>query len=245
MDQFFLQLIYSHGRDGLVVYVLLTTLVAALLSFCIGLERQLRGEAAGVRTHALLAAGASLLMTLSIWAIRIADGSMDPNTGMTLTSLEYDTSRIAAAVVTGIGFLGGGVIVKERFAVKGLCTASTLWICVAIGMACGSGFVLEAIIFTVVTLLILIAFGKILDLIDLKSPSVTITAQADYPIMERVRDLCDRNGLDLKTIHILGSTDKAVTARISFIFRTDRKSLKYFCRQMSLNPEIIDIVEND
>ena len=63
--------------------------------------------------------------------------------------------------------------------------------------------------------------------------------------MERVRDLCDRNGLDLKTIHILGSTDKAVTARVSFIFRTDRKSLKYFCRQMSLNPEIIDIVEND
>ena len=245
MDQMLLQLIHNHAREGLVIYVLLTSVIAALLSFCIGLERQLRGEAAGVRTHALLAAGASLLMTLSIWAIRIADGTMDINTGALLSSLDYDTSRIAAAVVTGIGFLGGGVIVRERFSVKGLCTASTLWICVAIGLACGSGFVLEAIIFTAVTLVILIAFGKILDLIDLKSPSVTVTAQPDFPIMETVRSICDRNGLDLKTIHILGSTDKAVTARISFIFRTDRKILKYFCRQIALFPEIIDIVEQD
>ena len=109
MDHLLLKLI----DDSPIVYVLVTSLISALLSFFVGLERQLHGEAAGVRTHTVLAAGSSLLMTLSVWAIRMAANGDD------FGPINYDAARIAAAVVAGIGFLGGGVIGASGPAVLG------------------------------------------------------------------------------------------------------------------------------
>ena len=77
IERWLLHLIYEYHGYGILLYVLITNSLAGVLSFCIGLERQLRGEPAGVRTHAILAMGSSLLMTISIWAIRMADGSID------------------------------------------------------------------------------------------------------------------------------------------------------------------------
>ena len=111
MDQWLLRLVNEWHGHGIYLYVLITTLFAGLISSVIGLERQLQGEAAGIRTHALIAVASSLLMTISIWAIRMADGTLDIEMGTVSDNLNYDTSRIAAAAVTGIGFLGGGVII--------------------------------------------------------------------------------------------------------------------------------------
>ena len=136
MDKWILSLAFSGEGIGIVWYVLITGAIAGVLSFFIGLERQLRGEVAGVRTHALLAIGCSLLMTISFYAIHLVDKNAffaDDEIG-----ISYDASRIAAGVVTGIGFLGGGVIIKDRLSVRGLSTASTLWICAAIGLASAS-----------------------------------------------------------------------------------------------------------
>ncbi len=160
IDRQFLHLINEWHGNGILLYVLITTSIAGVLSALIGLERQLQGEAAGIRTHALIAIASSLLMTISIWAIRMAEGNMDIVLGTINTGLNYDTSRIAAAAVTGIGFLGGGVIIKERFSVRGLATAATLWICTSIGLACGSGFILGAIITTAIVLVVLVTFKK-------------------------------------------------------------------------------------
>lgn len=235
MDKWLLHLIREYQGDGIILYVFLTASIAAVLSFFIGLERQLRGEAAGVRTHSLMALGSSLLMTLSIWAIRMADGSIDIVSGTMSSDLNYDTSRIAAAVITGIGFLGGGVIVRDKFSVKGLATASTLWICTAIGLACGAGFVLEAVIFTALTLVLLIILGRLLEYIDDKRPYVMLKSDADFAISERARDICESNGLDLKSVRIVACDDDSVTARVIFIHGTNKNAIRYFthliCRE--------------
>ena len=112
LDEKIARLVYQYHGWGLVIYVLITTVLSALLSFAVGFERQVRGRSTSLKTEILLSVGCSLLMTVSIWAIGFADGSInnDPQIGLT-----YDSSRIASGVVSGMGFLGAGVIIKDRF----------------------------------------------------------------------------------------------------------------------------------
>ncbi len=243
LDRWLLGLISEYNGYGILLYVFLTSVFAGFLSFLIGLERQLMGEAAGIRTHALISIGSSLLMTISIWAIRIADGSIDIGQGSISVSadLNYDTSRIAAGVVTGLGFLGGGVIIHDKFTVKGLATAGTLWICAAIGLACGAGFVLEAIVTTVVTIITLIVLAKLIDIIDSKSPTLTVKAKKGFPIVTEIRDFSFDNGLTLKHLTIDEFTDEYTMVRISYTFKTDVSLLLYLQEQLLLNPEILEI----
>jgi len=142
-------------------------------------------------------------------------------------------------VVTGLGFLGGGVIIKDKFGVKGLSTASTLWICAAIGLACGSGFVLEAIISTAVTVMALILLRLLLNYIDSHSPAVMIRFKKGYPIIENVRSFSESNGMPLKKIKILKYDDDGTLARVSFAFTTDKNLLLYFCEQLEMQEEIV------
>ena len=226
MDILLLKLI-DNAPFGPIVYVVVTSLISALLSFFVGLERQLHGEAAGVRTHTVLAAGSSLLMTLSIWAIRIAANADD------FGPINYDAARIAAAVVAGIGFLGGGVIVHEKFSVKGLATASTLWFCSAIGLACGAGFVLEACGFTAATLIVLFFFGKVSDMIYARTPSVQVIAKPDTEIAKAVRNICEENGLPLRNIRFLKSGKEELCIDANFTFHTDFATLEYFAGRIA------------
>ena len=241
MDQWLLELVFKYHGYGIAVYVLITCLIACCLGFAIGLERQLNGEPAGIRTHALLALGCSLLMSISIWAIRVADGSLDIVGGSASSDLNYDTSRIAAGVVTGIGFLGAGVIIKDKFTVRGLSTAATLWICSAIGRATGAGFVLEAIIATGVTIIVLLFLNKLISLINSNAPSIIIIAKNDYPITQLIKDFSENNGIVLKYIKILDINEEYTTTNISFAFATDKKLLEYLCNQFRKNEEIKEI----
>jgi putative Mg2+ transporter-C (MgtC) family protein len=116
-------------------------LVAALLGAAIGLERELRQKAAGLRTHALIAVGSALFTLLS----------------HELVGASGDPGRVAAQIVSGIGFLGGGTILRTGASVRGLTTAATIWVNAAIGMAAGAGRWTVAVGATVATLLILTA----------------------------------------------------------------------------------------
>jgi len=103
--------------------------LAAVLGGLVGLERDVHGRAAGLRTHLLVSLGAALYMILStIVASSVGDASRFSDPG-----------RIAAQIITGIGFLGAGAIMKEGFSVRGLTTAACLWVVAAIGMATGAG----------------------------------------------------------------------------------------------------------
>lgn len=237
-DRWLLQLVYSLHGYGILIYVLLTTLIAAVLASLIGMERQRRGEVAGGRTHALLAVGSALLMAISIWAIRMADGSLDIVEGTRSTDLNYDTSRIAAAVVTGIGFLGGGVIIKDKLSVRGLSTAATLWICTAIGLACGAGFILGAVIATAVVLLTLNLLNRIMKHFDRRGPSILIHAKPDCPIVQEIRELCEQSGLALKDVEILSCDGQETVACVRLLHSVQPQMLRYLSGQLRLHPEI-------
>ncbi len=121
-------------------------LLAALLAGgAIGLEREARRQPAGLRTHILICLGAALLMLLSIWM---------PQTHMEAKS--GDPGRIAAQVVSGIGFLGAGAFIKIGNNMKGLTTASSIWVVAGLGLALGAGLWLPAFLTTALVLLVLL-----------------------------------------------------------------------------------------
>ena len=126
--------------------VVFRIVLAAGLGGAIGLERELREREAGLRTHLLVSVGAALFTMVSAYAW--ADWRFSTEEG-----LVFDPTRIAAQVVTGIGFLGAGAIIRQGLSVKGLTTAATLWVVAAIGMASGVGYYWAALVTTALVLL--------------------------------------------------------------------------------------------
>ena len=118
---------------------------AAALGGVIGIERELREREAGFRTHMLVSVGAALFTLVSAYAW--GDFAFSQASGVT-----FDPTRIAAQIVTGIGFIGAGAIIRQGLTVRGLTTAATLWMVAAIGMACGAGFYWAAVIATAISL---------------------------------------------------------------------------------------------
>ena len=120
-------------------------LLSAALGAVIGLEREYRRKPAGLRTNILIAIGSALFTILSL--------SMTGATG--------DPSRVAGQIVTGIGFLGGGAILRNRDTVHGMTTAATIWVNAAIGVACGTGQYALAATATALTLVVLVVLPPI------------------------------------------------------------------------------------
>ncbi len=125
-------------------------LSALLLSFAIGLEREMTNKYAGLRTNILVCLGACLFTIISIYGF--------PEVSVTGDELgTRDTARVAAQVVTGIGFIGAGTVFRHGATVFGLTTAATLWVSAAVGMACGAGMFTLAIAATVFSILVLVS----------------------------------------------------------------------------------------
>lgn len=132
---------------------LLRLSAALVLGFALGLERELTNKYAGLRTHILVCLGACVFTLLSIYGFpTFADGDnvvVEQATGV------RDTARIAAQIVTGIGFIGAGTVLRNGPMVFGLTTAATLWLAASIGMACGAGMFDVAVISTVFSIAVL------------------------------------------------------------------------------------------
>ena len=126
------------------VEVVLRLLLAMLLSGLVGMEREAKGRAAGFRTHILVGVGSALMMLTGVYMVAHYKGQMD-----------VDPTRLAAQVVSGIGFLGAGTIIQFRDSVRGLTTAASVWAAAGIGLAVGSGFYVGAVATTGIVLLVL------------------------------------------------------------------------------------------
>ena len=139
--------------------LILRIFVAALLGGMIGLEREYRAKEAGFRTHFLVALGSALFMVVSAYGFEEA---------AMLPGHRIDVSRVAAQVVSGIGFIGAGTIIfhKSENAVRGLTTAAGVWVVAAIGLACGGGMYKVAIASTLLVLIGLEAFNYFLHKFD-------------------------------------------------------------------------------
>lgn len=125
----------------------LRILLAAFLGGVIGMERELSDHPAGLRTHIALALGAALFGVVSAYGFQEFDALR------TETNFQVDPTRVASTMVTGIGFLGGGAILKEGARVRGLTTAASLWVTAAIGLGCALGEYVLAVVTTVLVLL--------------------------------------------------------------------------------------------
>ena len=127
--------------------LILRLMVACLLAFVVGLDREYRAKDAGLKTHFLVSLGSALFMIISRYGFD--------------NSTQVDFSRVAAQVVSGIGFIGAGTIIFQKQIVRGLTTAASLWSVSAIGMAAGAGMYAVAVAATLLTLIGLEAFGYI------------------------------------------------------------------------------------
>jgi len=117
--------------------------LAFVLSVAIGIERQIRQKSAGIRTHVLVGLGSATFTLVSAFGFQMVAGP----------AVTYDPSRVAAQVVTGVGFLGAGLIFLRRNVVRGLTTAATVWVVAAVGMACGAGMPVLAVAVTALHLI--------------------------------------------------------------------------------------------
>lgn len=190
-------IIESAADVDLVLPEIALRLVAALLvGAAIGFERSYRGRPAGFRTHALVCLSTSLLMLLTAF-----EGLWVPES--TDVRVTLDPTRMAQGIMTGIGFLGAGAIMKDGFSVRGLTTAASIWITAAIGILIGIGFYLPAGIAAVLTLATLSVFGWL----ERKLPSefyavftVRFERSAHVP-EEEMRRLVTSRGFSIANLH--------------------------------------------
>lgn len=144
--------------------------LALVLSALVGLEREMRQKAAGLRTYTLVGVSACLFMLISKYGFM----NVLENDRVVL-----DPSRVAAQIVSGIGFIGGGVIFMRRDAVRGLTTAASVWLTAAIGMACGAGLPVLAVATMVLHVVIMFVFPKIADALP-RGGKTTTTLRVAY-----------------------------------------------------------------
>ncbi len=164
--------------------VLTKILLAAAAGGLVGLEREKHGRPAGLRTHLLVALGACLMVVVSE-GFHLKYVEIDADSAMRI-----DPGRVAAQIVSGIGFLGAGVIIKEGLSVRGLTTAASLWLVAGLGMAFGVGLVTPGILATAVALFCLITLKRLEPALKKdRYLHMRITAEAEpdiYPAMADV-----------------------------------------------------------
>ena len=183
--------------------VFLRLVVAAVLGGSIGLERELREREAGLRTHLLVSVGAAVFTLVSAYGF--ADFHYSARGGITL-----DPTRIAAQIVTGIGFLGAGAIIREGLSVRGLTTAGSLWVSAAIGMAAGAGWYWAAIVTTVLTIvalwpLRLIAY-RIIARIKPEDHRILVELKDAHPLAPLLSELNE----DIRLLEISEELDRRI-----------------------------------
>ena len=197
--------------EQFIVYLL----ICFFLSFFIGIERQYRQRSVGLRTTILVAMGSYLFVSFSVL----------------LNGYNIDVTRIAAQIVTGIGFLGAGVILKDGVKIRGLTTAATLWCTASIGVLCASGFILEAISGTVIILFSNVFLRYVNKIVNQKSRyeqtseefKVTITSSKDR-IKELIKDITSNTKFNINKLDVKKNT---IILNITF-FKPEEKQITEF-----------------
>ena len=145
--------------------LILRLVYGGLMGGLIGLEREIRAKEAGLRTHFIVALGSALFMIISMVAFEGTD--------------KFDASRVAAQVVSGIGFIGAGVIIFQKNVVRGVTTAAGLWVAAAIGLACGAGMFTIALAATLLTVLCLEAMHFFHRYVAEKVVEITLSSDGE------------------------------------------------------------------
>ena len=174
--------------------------LSVLAGGAIGLERQIAGKAAGLRTNILICLGSALLMDLSM------------NLGMSFGGARVgDPARLAAQVVTGIGFIGAGTIMQARGSITGLTSAATIWVVAAIGLAIGAGFFVEALGATAMVMLVLAGLGTLEHRLLRASRTISATIRTKPgTTLQWLKTALFADGLTIETVQSFDHDDDRV-----------------------------------
>lgn len=191
-------------------------LLALLLGAVVGAERKHKGQVAGIRTFALISMGACLAMLLSIYV---------PQEYMGLKN--GDPGRIAAQVITGIGFLGGGAMIQQKGAVRGLTTAAGIWITAIIGMAVGVGMYLSSIVCTLLIFLVIVGFNRFEHRIHIGQEMKVISIRVNGILtdIETYRTILRKENVSLSTFYISQNFQNQETEVDLVVLAKSRKDL--------------------
>jgi putative Mg2+ transporter-C (MgtC) family protein len=205
--------------------IIFRLLLASVLGGVIGLEREVHGRPAGVRTYLLLSLGSALIMVLSEYLF-IKYKAVGP--GITLS---VDPGRIAAQAVTGIGFLGAGVIIRYKDSIRGLTTAACVWVVAAVGLAIGAGFYLFASAVTAITIVALVGLKRFERYLSKDWYQEMEVVAADVPgTIDNIQGIIDKHNFKVVNLGISKNLEKKeLTATFLLRLRTihpDRQVLQ-------------------
>lgn len=193
--------------------------LSVLLGGLVGLEREIHGRAAGFRTHILVSTGAALIMLVSAYGFS--------------ESTTTDPARLAAQVVSGIGFLGAGTILREGASIRGLTTAASLWVVAGIGLAVGVGFYLGAVATTLLVMITLLALHRIEHrYITNGVETIEVRAVDRVGLLGELASILGSSGVDIRTVTMHGEQSE-----MKFTFSVNRLSSGKL-------PEILEAMRN-
>jgi putative Mg2+ transporter-C (MgtC) family protein len=180
--------------------MVLRVLLAVGLGGAIGIEREIDAQAAGFRTHILICLGAALFGLISIHAFAPFEATRNS------TDVQIDVTRVASQVVVGVGFLGGGAILKYGASIRGLTTAASMWVAAAVGLAVGVGYYWAAVAVTVATLGSLVGFRGLRDWVrrrfGRRTEIVTFRLAAGVDPASMIAALNDLSGVNVRSLQV-------------------------------------------
>ena len=185
ITEWFSKLFNGNGW-GVVLFGVVCLLITIFCSGALGFEREYRGHSAGLRTHVLVAVGSCLIMYISMFGF----GGLNATT--------RDPARLAAQVVTGVGFLGAGTIIQNGSDIKGLTTATTIWSSMAIGLCAGSGNLIICIFATLIMLFVLVSLRRVERVASRHNPMIIIVCSPNQPILKEILQVANRFSINIK-----------------------------------------------
>ena len=219
IDQKLAELLNNWVVNGWPVGNLCLCAIALVLSIllcgAIGMEREYRGRSAGLRTHLLVGVGSCIIMIISIYGFPALFGE------------KRDVARLAAQIITGVGFLGAGAIMHRNSGVKGLTTAATIWIVMAIGIACGSFNFILAILGTILIFAVLTVFKKVEVRINKHNPLIVLRVPTGGQTLDKILTVsrqfdCQVHGLSTELVGDDGQQEIQITFQAIFDSAEDR-----------------------
>ncbi len=200
--------------------IIFRLILAAILGGAVGLEREVHGRPAGVRTYLLLSLGSALIMVISEYLFHKYRG------GVPGISLQVDPGRIAAQAITGIGFLGAGVIIRNRDTIRGLTTAACVWVVCAVGLTIGAGFYLYGGAVAAITVVSLVGLKPVERRLRRDWYQEMVVVSGDVPgQVERIQEIIDRHGL------------KVVNSGLSKDLEKQEVTMTFLLRQRAVQPQ--------
>lgn len=185
--------------------LMLRIVIACFLGMSIGYERKNRNKSAGIRTHAIVALGAALAMIVSKYGFTDIDS--------------YDASRVAAQVVSGVGFLGAGLIFVRNNSVNGLTTAAGIWTTAGVGLAMGAGLYVIGILVTIMVVMLQVAMHEIAFLArEASYGAVKVTVMSKNGIVEKMESILKKDNIKVTSLKINKNKKEEIKLEFEVIY---------------------------